>query len=124
MKALTQQATEAWQKRHTVHPQLIRMSDVKSGDHVLVRTNDAFYGLCVLGSGLYRMKGGRPDRLMNRPSEISLSTCSWEGHPVDQDILVAKGYCLVLGNKDVTAPIEKVWLVPCNRASKTNSDQP
>ncbi len=87
-------------------------SDLHSGDMVVVTTKNSAYYIKVLGDKKYEVTGGWFDKTGKAPMTVSISGCTWGGKIIKKDIVAACGMCLEFGNRIVTTPIQKVFIIP------------
>ncbi len=86
-------------------------SDLKSGDEVLVTTENSVYSIRVHEDATYIVRGGWFDRQGLSPVRISISGCTWGGSVIKRDIVAACGLHLEFGNRVVTSPIRQVQVI-------------
>ncbi|MEE9168913.1 MAG: hypothetical protein V3U73_04070 [bacterium] len=98
------------------HLMQIRKVDIRTGDRLYVRTNNSLYVIQYVGNGNYLVSGGWFDRKGLSPLKTTITGCTWGGSVIKLDIAAACGLCLEFGNRVITTPVKKVWVVPlaCN----------
>lgn len=90
----------------------IRKMDLSNGDKLYVKTNNSTYSIEVDYDGHYMVSGGWFDRKGLSPLRTTITGCTWGGSIIKLDIVAARGLCLEFGNRVITTPIKKVWLIP------------
>ena len=85
--------------------------DLQSGDCMIVQTCNSLYTLRVIGEGWFEIAGGWFDRKGKSPMKVRISGCTWGGSAIKLDIAAACGLCLEFGNRVVTSPIKKIFVV-------------
>ncbi len=94
------------------HLMRIRKVDIRTGDRLYVRTNNSLYVIQYVGNGNYLVSGGWFDRKGLSPLRTTITGCTWGGSIIKLDIVAAHGLCLEFGNRVITTPIKKVWIIP------------
>ena len=94
------------------HLTQIRKIDLQSGDMFYVKTNNSMYSIQVDSDGHYLVSGGWFDRKGLSPLRTTITGCTWGGSIIKIDIVAAHGLCLEFGNRVITTPIKKVWIIP------------
>ena len=89
----------------------IPKADLRSGDQVLVETENSIYTIAVLEDSSYAISGGWFDRQGVSPARISIVGCTWGGSAVKRDVVAALGLRLEFGNRVVTTRIREVRLI-------------
>jgi hypothetical protein len=89
----------------------VRRSDLRSGDGLLVTTENSVYCVRVHEDATYSISGGWFDSQGLSPAKISISGCTWGGSAIKCDIVAACGLRLEFGNRVVTSRIRAVRLV-------------
>lgn len=90
----------------------VHKSDLRTGDTVIISTNNSNYSIKVLDNGYYHVSGGWFDKKGVSPKILTIPGCTWGGKIIKKDIIAACGMCLEFGNHIVTTPIRKVYLFP------------
>ena len=90
----------------------IQKSDLRFGDLVLIHTRNSLYSINVLDKGNYLVSGGWFDRKGLSPMKTTITGCTWGGSIIKLDILAACGLCIEFGNRVVTTPVHKVYVIP------------
>jgi hypothetical protein len=86
----------------------IRKADLRSGDYLLVSTENSIYSIQVLEDSSYRIRGGWFDRNGLSPAQAPIAGCTWGGSAIKTDIVAACGLHLEFGNRVVTSRIREV----------------
>ena len=86
-------------------------SDLKSGDEVLVTTENSVYSIRVHGDATYSVRGGWFDRQGLSPVRISISGCTWGGSVIRTNVVAACGLHLEFGNRVLTTRIREVRVI-------------
>lgn len=92
----------------------IRKADLHSGDWVLVKTVQSVYKIHVVGNGTYEVSGGWFDKKGRSPMRISIAGCTWGGSIIKIDVVAACGLSLEFGNRVITSPIRRAFVVPAH----------
>jgi hypothetical protein len=95
----------------TSHLRQVRKAELQFGDLVLIKTRNSLYSVSVLESDYYLVSGGWFDRKGLSPTKASISGCTWGGSIIKVDTLAACGLRLEFGNRVLTTPIQKVFVV-------------
>jgi hypothetical protein len=95
----------------TSHLRQVRKEELQFGDLVLIKTRNSLYSVSVLESDRYLVSGGWFDKKGLSPSQASISGCTWGGSIIKVDTLAACGLRLEFGNRVITTPIQKVFVV-------------
>jgi hypothetical protein len=95
----------------TSHLKQVRKAELQFGDLVLIKTRNSLYSVSVLESDCYLVSGGWFDRKGLSPTKASVSGCTWGGSIIKVDTLAACGLRLEFGNRVLTTPIQKVFVV-------------
>ena len=74
-------------------------------------TLNSTYSIRVLEDGFYSVSGGWFDREGLSPFRTTITGCSWGGSAIKLDIVAACGLHLEFGNRVVTSPIRKVYVM-------------
>ncbi len=91
--------------------QSVGKSDLKSGDEVLVTTENSVYSIRVHGDATYSVRGGWFDRQGLSPVRISISGCTWGGSVIRTNVVAACGLHLEFGNRVLTTRIREVRVI-------------
>ena len=86
-------------------------SELKSGDEVLVTTENSVYSIRVHGDATYSVRGGWFDRQGLSPVRISISGCTWGGSVIRTNVVAACGLHLEFGNRVLTTRIREVRVI-------------
>jgi hypothetical protein len=86
-------------------------SDLKSGDEVLVTTENSVYSIRVHEDATYSVRGGWFDRQGLSPVRISISGCTWGGSVIRTNVVAACGLHLEFGNRVLTTRIREVRVI-------------
>jgi hypothetical protein len=86
-------------------------TDLKSGDEVLVTTENSVYSIRVHGDATYSVRGGWFDRQGLSPVRISISGCTWGGSVIRTNVVAACGLHLEFGNRVLTTRIREVRVI-------------
>ncbi len=90
----------------------VRKAELNFGDWVVVVTLNSVYSIRVVEDGLYSVSGGWFDREGVSPLKTTIAGCTWGGSILKTDIVAACGLSLEFGNRVVTSPIQKIFVVP------------
>src|SRR5437867_7850757 len=91
--------------------QLVRKTDLRRGDRLLVATENSVYSISVLEDATYSIRGGWFDRQGLSPVKTSIAGCTWGGSVIKNDIVAACGLHLEFGNRVVTSRIREVRVI-------------
>jgi len=86
--------------------------NIHKGDCLLVQTTNSVYTIQSLGDDTFLISGGWFDRKGKSPMKIRINGCTWGGSVIKIDIVAACGLCLEFGNRVVTTPVQKIFLLP------------
>ena len=86
-------------------------SDLKSGDEVLVTTENSVYSIRAHGDATYSVRGGWFDRQGLSPVRISISGCTWGGSVIRTNVVAACGLHLEFGNRVLTTRIREIRVI-------------
>src|SRR5260370_39411002 len=86
-------------------------SDLKSGDEVLVTTENSVYSIRAHGDATYSVRGGWFDRQGLSPVRISISGCTWGGSVIRTNVVAACGLHLEVGNRVLTTRIREIRVI-------------
>ncbi len=92
----------------------VHKDSLRPGDLLFITTHNSVYSIRVLDDDQYQVSGGWFDRKGSSPTNINISGCTWGGKIIKKDIVAACGMCLEFGNRVVTSPIRKVFVIPSN----------
>ena len=98
----------------TSHLNQVRKTELQFGDTVLIKTRNSLYSVSVLDSDHYLVSGGWFDKKGLSPTKASIAGCTWGGSIIKVDTLAACGLRLEFGNRVVTTPIQKVFVLRGN----------
>lgn len=98
--------------RHSENLFQIRKVDLRPGDCFYVKTLNSVYTIRVMASGQYLVSGGWFDKKGLSPQKTTITGCTWGGSVIKLDVVAACGLCLEFGNRVITTPIKKVWVIP------------
>jgi hypothetical protein len=96
---------------HTQCLQQIRKGEIHIGDRLLVVTCNSVYSVRAIEGGLYLVSGGWFDRKGVSPMVVTIRGCTWGGSAIKLDIVAACGLRLEFGNRVITSPIRKVFIL-------------
>jgi hypothetical protein len=82
--------------------------ELRSGDLVLISTQNSIYSVHVLQCNFYLVAGGWFDRNGVSPTKVKINGCTWGGNIIKTDIIAACGLHLEFSNGLVTSTIKKV----------------
>ena len=91
--------------------EFVRKSDLRSGDRLLVSTENSVYSIRVHEDATYSISGGWFDHQGLSPARVPIAGCTWGGSVIKCDIVAARGLRLEFGNRVVTSPIREVRVV-------------
>jgi hypothetical protein len=86
-------------------------SELKSGDEVLVTTENSVYSIHVHEDATYSVRGGWFDRQGLSPVRISISGCTWGGSVIRTNVVAACGLHLEFGNRVLTTRIREIRVI-------------
>ncbi len=89
----------------------VKKHDLKSGDHLFIRTANSLYHVRILEEGSIEVSGGWFDKKGLSPMRTSVAGCTWGGSAIMRDLAAACGLCLEFGNRLITTPIQRVILL-------------
>lgn len=89
----------------------VRKADLRSGDCVLVTTQNSCYTIRVLGEGCYWIWGGWFDRRGISPQLVGINGCTWGGSSIKMDIIAACGLHLEFANTVLTTRIRHIRVI-------------
>jgi len=92
--------------------QQIRKGELRVGDRLLVVTCNSVYFVRAMEGDLYLVSGGWFDRKGVSPMKVTIRGCTWGGSAIKLDIVAACGLRLEFGNRVITSPIRKVFVLP------------
>jgi hypothetical protein len=90
----------------------VRRAELRSGDHLIVVTENSSYSMTLLEDATFSVRGGWFDRQGLSPVRISIAGCTWGGSVIKVDIVAAYGLRLEFGNRVVTSRIREVHVIP------------
>ncbi len=85
---------------------------LRPGDYMLVKTHNSLYTIKVVENGWFEVSGGWFDRKGVSPYKVRIQGCTWGGSAIKIDIAAACGLCLEFGNRVITSPIQKIFVLP------------
>ncbi len=85
--------------------------DLRSGDIVVIATENSVYSIEVLSRGYYAVSGGWFDRESLAPYKTTITGCTWGGSIINLEFAAAKGLCLEFGNRVTTTPIQSFRVI-------------
>ena len=91
-------------------PQVYKMN-LRPGDYMYVRTINSLYTVRVIEQGWFEVSGGWFDRKGNSPVRVRINGCTWGGSVIKVNVAAACGLCLEFGNRVITSPIRKIFVV-------------
>ena len=86
----------------------LHKSSLRTGDTIILKTNNSFYLIKVLEEEKYTVSGGWFDKNNLSPATTTIHGCTWGGSIIKKDIVAGCGLHLEFGNKVVTSRIEKI----------------
>ena len=90
----------------------IRKSELSSGDHVIVKTENSVYSIRIMNNGACVVSGGWFDRKGLSPMKTRISGCTWGGSTIKIDVAAACGLRLEFGNRLITTTIQRIFVLP------------
>jgi hypothetical protein len=89
----------------------VRMSSVRAGDWIIVRTRNSTYSLAALGDGRFMVSGGwfAAARAEDRP--VRVRGCTWGGPALLERMVAAPGMCIEFDNGVCTTRARDVRLI-------------
>ena len=89
----------------------VKKDTLQFGDTVMIYTLNSTYTIRVLSNDSYLVSGGWFDKKRLSPMLTTISGCTWGGSMIKLDIVAALGLCLEFGNRVVTTPIQKMYVI-------------
>ncbi len=86
----------------------VRKADLRSGDRLVVSTENSVYSIHVHEDLTYSISGGWFDLQGLSPARIPIAGCTWGGSAIKCDVVAACGLRLEFGNRVVTSRIREV----------------
>lgn len=113
----TRETRQVGQKLSTLVDMSDRLQEVfktnlHAGDWMFIRTCNSIYTIHVSGNGWFEISGGWFDRKGKSPMRTRISGCTWGGSAIKINTAAACGLCLEFGNRVVTSPVRKIFLLP------------
>ena len=90
----------------------VRKGTLQTGDWLFMKTVRSVYRICVLGRNQYEVSGGWFDKKGLSPEILTIVGCTWGGSTIKVDIVAACGLRLEFGNRLITSPIQKIFVLP------------
>jgi len=90
---------------------LVRKSQLKLGDRVIVKTRNSVYSLCALGDDTFAVSGGWFERGGGAPALVTVNGCTYGGSVIRHDVVAGPGLFLEFGNNVLTTRIQDVRVV-------------
>jgi hypothetical protein len=84
---------------------------LRSGDRLLVVTENSIYSITVADDATYVITGGWFDRQGLSPARVTIVGCTWGGTAVKRDIVAALGLRLEFGNRVITSRVREVRII-------------
>jgi hypothetical protein len=82
-----------------------------AGDLVFVKTCNSEYSIRAEQDGLFTVSGGWFDLNGKSPSRTTIRGCTWGGSVIKTDIIAACGLRIEFGNRLITSPIRKIFVL-------------
>ena len=98
--------------RQTDRMRLVRKKELRTGDTVVVKTNNSMYTIRAEKSGRFLVSGGWFDRKGLGPMETTIAGCTWGGSAIIADAVAAVGQHIEFGNRVVTSPVASFFVIP------------
>ncbi len=89
----------------------IRKSELRSGDEILVTTENSVYSIRVEEDATYSVRGGWFDRQGLSPVRIPIAGCTWGGSVIKTNVVAACGLHLEFGNRVLTTRIQEIRVI-------------
>jgi hypothetical protein len=90
----------------------VKKNQLKSGDHIILKTYNSTYKIMVDSDGKYIVSGGWFDKNNMSPLKTTINGCTWGGSVIKTDIIAACGLFLEFGNKLKTSRIKEIFIFP------------
>jgi hypothetical protein len=90
---------------------VVRKTELKLGDCVVVATANSVYAIAVEEGSTYRVRGGWFDRQGTTPVRTSINGCTWGGRVIQTGVVAAVGLHLEFSNQVVTSPIREFRVI-------------
>ncbi|HEX5071039.1 MAG TPA: hypothetical protein VFV78_12560 [Vicinamibacterales bacterium] len=89
----------------------VKLSDIHSGDCIVVRTKNSTYTLSSLGDGTFAASGGwfAAENAEDRP--VRVRGCTWGGSALFERMIAAPGMCIEFDNGVRTTRAREVRLI-------------
>ena len=91
--------------QHAETNEALHRSDLRSGDQVVVATENSIYSISVADNSSYAVRGGWFDRQGPTPVRTSILGCTWGGSVLMTGVVAAVGLRLEFADRLVTSPI-------------------
>ena len=91
--------------------QEIPRNRLSEGDLILVKTCNSEYIIRARQDGLFTVSGGWFDIKGKSPSTTTIRGCTWGGSVIKVDIIAACGLRIEFGNRLITSPIQKIFVL-------------
>jgi len=85
------------------------MSDTK--DPILVGRCNSEYSIRAEQVGLFIVSGGWFDLKGKSPARTTIKGCTWGGSVIKVDIIAACGLRIEFGNRLITSPVQKIFVL-------------
>ncbi|MGB2869194.1 MAG: hypothetical protein WBD36_12130 [Bacteroidota bacterium] len=95
--------------------QEVKRTGLSRGDWLFVKTAGSLYRIRVLGKGRYQVTGGWFEKKGMSPAIVSIAGCTWGGSAIKVDIVAACGLRMEFGNRLVTSPVQKFFVLEYGR---------
>ena len=83
---------------------VVRRTELKLGDCVVVATANSVYAIAVEEGSTYQVRGGWFDRQGTTPVRTSINGCTWGGRVIQTGVVAFVGLHLEFSNQVVTSP--------------------
>jgi len=98
--------------RSAIRLKQVRKNSLRFGDLVVINTQNSVYNVRVLERDSYLVSGGWFDKKGLSPMRTTIAGCTWGGSVIKLDVVAACGLCLEFGNRVITSPIQKMYVIP------------
>jgi hypothetical protein len=89
----------------------VQRNRLHAGDLVYVKTCNSKYCIRAEQDGLFTVSGGWFDLRGKSPSRTTIRGCTWGGSAIKTDIIAACGLRIEFGNRLITSPIQKIFVL-------------
>lgn len=90
----------------------LRRDDIRSGDVLLLYTQNSLYSARSLRDGRFAVSGGWYDQHYELEFVTSIVGCTWGGKCIHQAMVASPGMRIEFGNRVLTSILQKVVHIP------------